>query len=82
MRTSGAGPSVFGSATFASIGCPSKDGTRVETEPWQKRVPSDWATHGIFPKAVGWSAWAAAGTASKAAASRGRSDLIRRLYRR
>ena len=27
--------------------------TRVETEPSQKRVPSDWATHGIFPKATG-----------------------------
>src|SRR5881392_2945213 len=74
---SGAGPSVFGSATLASSGWPSKDATRVETEPWQKRVPSDWAAHGIFPNAVGWSAWAAAaGTAKAAAASRDRSDLI------
>src|SRR5215468_9405733 len=78
MRISGAGPPVLGSATFASIGWPSNDGTRVETEPWQKRVPSDCATHGIFPSAVGSSAWARAGAARAAAANRDRSDLIRR----
>src|SRR3954451_8830902 len=72
MKMSGVAPGVLGRATWTSIGWTSKDGTRVATEPSQKRVPSDCAAHGILPKAVGSSALAAAGRTSTAAMDRTR----------